>query len=180
MKSESYGGDLIIPVYINQRIVFDLVATMRDGISTVTQITQTESDEQQKGNQKGGSFGLGAALTNFVKVDLQAKKQSEERAASGEHRKEERYHTPTSLFARLLKELREGGEIIAIADGQPDIHPGQLVEVEADLRVNPMLEICETLVRAIIYLAHQAIGWLAVASEPQIASSSFPRLQCCS
>jgi hypothetical protein len=146
MKSENYGGDLIIPVYINQRIVFDLVATMRDGISTVMQITQTESDEQQKMNQKGGSFGLGAALTNFIKVDLQGKKQSEEKMANGQHRVEERYHTPTSLFARLLKELRESGEIIPIAGEYEEIHPGQLVEVEADLQINPMLDICETLI----------------------------------
>jgi hypothetical protein len=39
--------DLIVPVYINQRIVFDLVATLRDGISTVTRITESESQEKR-------------------------------------------------------------------------------------------------------------------------------------
>jgi hypothetical protein len=34
-------NNLIIPAYLNQRIVFDLIAMLQDGLSTVTRITST-------------------------------------------------------------------------------------------------------------------------------------------
>ena len=36
-------NELIIPVYLNQRIVFDMIAMLQGGIATVTRITSTES-----------------------------------------------------------------------------------------------------------------------------------------
>ena len=33
-----HDPDLIIPVYLNQRVVFDLVAMLQDGIATVTKV----------------------------------------------------------------------------------------------------------------------------------------------
>jgi hypothetical protein len=36
--------DLIIPVYLNQRIVFDLVAMLQGGIAAVTQVSQTQKE----------------------------------------------------------------------------------------------------------------------------------------
>ncbi len=38
------SNDLVIPVYLNQRVVFDLVAVLQDGIASVTQISQTHSE----------------------------------------------------------------------------------------------------------------------------------------
>ena len=37
-----HDPDLIIPVYLNQRFVFDLVAMLQDGIATVTKVVKTE------------------------------------------------------------------------------------------------------------------------------------------
>jgi hypothetical protein len=66
--------DLIFPVYINQRAVFDFVATMQDGIATVTRVTVTESEERNSKSELSGSFGLGAAMNNFFKIDAKAGK----------------------------------------------------------------------------------------------------------
>lgn len=136
--------DLIVPVYINQRIVFDLVATLRDGISTVTRITESENQQRRNESNGGGSFGLGAALSNFVRLDFQKSRKSEDQSKQGTHRSEERYHTPTSLFARLLSELRETGEIRKYVPGEVP-KPGQLIEIEASLSISPVLKACENL-----------------------------------
>jgi hypothetical protein len=139
--------DLIVPVYINQRIVFDLVATLRDGISTVTRITESESQEKRSEANGGGSFGLGAALTNFVKLDIQKNRKKEDHATRGTHRSEERYHTPSSLFAQLLGELRETGMITTYKSGDVP-EPGTLIEIEASLSISPVLKACENLTAA--------------------------------
>ena len=38
---------LIVPVYLNQRLVFDLLAMLQGGISTVTAINKTENVNSQ-------------------------------------------------------------------------------------------------------------------------------------
>jgi len=50
------SDDLIIPVYLNQRVVFDLVAVLQNGIASVTQISQTHSEI--------AGPGMGSGLTN--------------------------------------------------------------------------------------------------------------------
>ena len=37
---------MIIPAYLNQRIVFDLIAMLQDGLSTVTRITSIDNRDR--------------------------------------------------------------------------------------------------------------------------------------
>ena len=51
--SESINVDrLIVPVYINEKIVLDMLAIMEDGFSTVSQVNYTEHKESNS-IQKG-------------------------------------------------------------------------------------------------------------------------------
>ena len=63
---------LLIPVYLNQRIVFDLLAMLQGGISTVTSVSKTEQSADEKSRKMGGSFGLSQALSSLLKIDLSA------------------------------------------------------------------------------------------------------------
>ena len=49
---------LLIPVYLNQRIVFDMLAMLQDGLSTVASVSKTEQSADEKSLKMGGSFGL--------------------------------------------------------------------------------------------------------------------------
>lgn len=58
--------DLVIPVYLNQRFVFDLVAMLRGGIATVTRVSESERDVDKVSGEVGGAFGLSQALASVA------------------------------------------------------------------------------------------------------------------
>ena len=127
-------ADFCIPVYLNQSIVFDLLAIAEDGFAQVSSIRTSESSKNK------GEGGIGASnVFALLGVSLKGEK-------SGEANREithERIHTPASLFAKararlnkehLVHDLVEKPEAIA------SIKPGSFVEVEVTLRRNPLIE----------------------------------------
>ena len=49
--------DLSIPIYLNQQIVFDLLAIFEDGFSALHAIKTSSLDAENQKNNVGGSIG---------------------------------------------------------------------------------------------------------------------------
>ena len=66
MKSDINLDRLIVPVYINEKIVLDMLAIMEDGFSMVSQINYTEHKES---NAIGGcrTFDFGNYFKQTIK-----------------------------------------------------------------------------------------------------------------
>jgi len=62
--------DLILPVYLNQRLAFDLVAMLQGGIATVTRVSEAERETERSSAEVAGGFGLSQALSSLLKVNL--------------------------------------------------------------------------------------------------------------
>lgn len=135
---------LIVPVYLNQRLVFDLLAMLQGGISTVTAITNTESGESNSLQKAQATFGLSNALSSLLKIDLSGEKENGATSGHGSSVSEERVHTPASLFYKLRNNLLERKFLVQL---HSDINPksGDLVEFEASLSRNPIVETIESL-----------------------------------
>ncbi|MDO9556006.1 MAG: hypothetical protein Q7J82_00265 [Coriobacteriia bacterium] len=131
--------DLIIPVYLNQRVVFDLVAMLQGGIASVTQVTQTQTDSRNVSGEVSSTFGLSQALSSLLRVDFSGKAGGTAAAETGETRNEQRIHTPASLFIALRALLREKSYIVNDDEGV-EFRPGDIVEFSAVLQRNPLLE----------------------------------------
>ena len=56
---------LLIPVYLNQRMVFDLVAMLQGGISTVTRVSETSQERSSTERNIGAAFGLSNAFASL-------------------------------------------------------------------------------------------------------------------
>ena len=82
-----------LTTYLNQNIVFDLLAVIEDGFSKVTNLNVSNSDNKVE-VEKG--FELYEIKSNL----LQQKNMSEEKV-----------HTPTSLLAKLISYL-ENNELV--------------------------------------------------------------------
>ena len=132
-------SDLIVPVYLNQRIVFDMVAMLQGGIASVTTISQLSGLSSELSGEVSSKFGLSSALASLLRVDLSASAKGATSSEATEMRSEQRIHTPASLFMALRSEMRDKGLIVH--DG-PDAQfvPGDLVEFSASLRRNPLIE----------------------------------------
>lgn len=137
--------DLIIPVYLNQRIVFDLIAMLQGGISTVTRVSSAETTKGSDDRHYGASFGLSEALSSLLRIGISGDRMKRDEEASVVQRDEERVHTPASLFHRLRSVLVEKGLLLTVdEDYQPS--PGGLIEFSSLLKRNAMIQVLETVV----------------------------------
>ena len=131
--------DLIIPVYLNQRLVFDLVAMLQGGIATVTRVSEAQRDADRTAGEATGGFGLNQALSSLLKINLSGKVAGETEALLERTTSSDRVHTPASLFFTLRNLLIDRGVLKAV-ESQDTANPGQFVEFTALLRRNPLIE----------------------------------------
>jgi len=130
---------LLVPVYLNQRLVFDLLAMLQGGLSTVTAVSQTSNRSHDVRRDVGASFAVSEALSSLLKVDFSGKRSSSGSRAVAEEISEERVHTPASLLYQLRNNLNERGAIMRLDDGR-EPSAGEFIEFEASLLKNPVLE----------------------------------------
>lgn len=135
---------LIVPVYLNQRLVFDLLAMLQGGISTVTAINKTETANFENSETAKASFGLNAAFSSLLRIDLSGEKGSNKNKSDEKSVSEERVHTPASLFYQLRNILIEKNILVQIKNNTHP-KPGDIVEFEATLSRNPIVETIDSL-----------------------------------
>lgn len=135
---------LLIPVYLNQRLVFDLLAMMQDGLSRVTKLTTTEGGKESTDTGVKATFGLPQALASLLKIDLSARAGATAEQSGSVAKSEERIHTPASLLFKL-RDMMVAEELV-----QSDVETylpkiGDLVEFSTTLHRNPLIEAMDTM-----------------------------------
>lgn len=169
------NNELIIPVYLNQRIVFDLIAMIQDGMSTVTRVSSTEETKSANVGRYGSSFGLSQVLSSLLKIDVHGDRTKTKEGSAGLQKSEERVHTPSSLFHKLRSILKEQNKIKSMTSSYKPV-PGDIVEFATPLRRNPVIQVMDTLV-GIMDMA------IAFEDQPQkkhgkqIQSSEFVKIK---
>ncbi|ENM6576391.1 hypothetical protein AB8I88_001335 [Vibrio fluvialis] len=134
---------LIVPVYLNQKLVFDLLAMLQGGISTVTTITESTSISNSEGGKVSAGFGLSEAFSTLLKIDLSGSKEKASGTDEINTSSQERVHTPASLFFQLRNLLIEKGYLNENFNGLPQA--GDFVEFEGFLKRNPIVETIDSL-----------------------------------
>ena len=130
-KHSLVAADLPLTLYLNRQLTSDLLAALSDGFSS-SSIVQTATSEGAGANISGGAqIGI-KGLANF-EVGGQDSQQDEKSKSITEHIQQ----TPTSLFARLRKELRNHNIVRSVSD---DIRPGDFVEFESTLHKSSAVE----------------------------------------
>ena len=135
----------IIPVYLNQRIVFDLLAMLEGGLCHVTRVVSAENKTGQNHRRYGAEFGLSKALEALLSINLTGERQITNGTNETRKTDEERIHTPASLFFRLRNRLKTGNLLKLLdKDRSPEVH--DLVEFGASMLRNPLLQTMDSLV----------------------------------
>lgn len=128
--------DMIVPVYLNQRVIFDLIAMLEGGIATVSRVDESNKIGSQDDRRYGAAFGLSQALSSLLKIEMSGQQQHNNQEEKGFQKSEERYHTPSSLLYKLRKNLIETKQLEKI-EATSIIAPGQIVEFSSRLLKNP-------------------------------------------
>jgi len=102
-------SDLCVPIYLNQQVVFDLLAILEDGFSHLSSVkASTLGNESQKSKQ-GAS--IGGKFLDIVGISLKGYRIKETGSHEQVEISKEKIHTPSSLFSKLRTDLDEKGLI---------------------------------------------------------------------
>ena len=143
-ESGLHASDLPVVQYLNQRITFDLLATLEDGISQVKSIETQFSDSSSAQSSVEGGVKAGFGVPLFG-ITLGGNRSSGAEESELETTKEELVHTSSSLFARLRSELHTRSLIHKVSDidSLSEIREGHFVEFEATLHRIQIIEILD-------------------------------------
>ena len=112
MKNEKLSIDrnkLTIPIYLNTKVVIDMLATIEDGFSEVKNIQTSKSkNKEEEVSADIGASNLFALLSIAIKGNRKTENNNEQTTS------EERTHTTVSLFQKLKGTLEEEKLIIFI------------------------------------------------------------------
>ena len=142
---ELNAADLPIALYLNQRLTFDSLASLEDGFSQFSTVQTTTAGARSSGVEGEGQLGISNAFA-LVGIKLGAKGFRKADQNQSESVTDEIVHTPTSLFARLRKELRDRSMVSTIEalSDVGNVSPGDFVEFEATLTKSPIVELLQS------------------------------------
>jgi len=129
--------NLLIPVYLNQRVVFDLLAMLDNGIATVTRVSTVNEVQRTSGKYSGENFALEKTLASLLKVNAGSVEISQN---------EDRIHTPASLFHKLLRKLYSNEQIKKF-DSDLIPQPGNIVEFESSLMNKSLVQVLSRVIK---------------------------------
>lgn len=132
MKKQIDKNKLTIPIYLNTKIVFDMLATIEDGFSEVKNIQTSKSRSAEDEVEANiGTSNLFAFLSVGIKGNMKSGSND------GQTVIEEKTHTTVSLFQRLKAQL-EDEELINREIEKLEI--GDFVELQGVLKTNPLID----------------------------------------
>jgi hypothetical protein len=123
---------LTIPIYLNTKIVFDMLATIEDGFSEIKNVQI--SSEVGKETAVSADIGSGNVFA-WLNFGASANRKNNNQQSSVTT--EQRTHTTVSLFQKLRSILEENKLIKGDSD---TIVEGDFIELQGTLKTNPLID----------------------------------------
>lgn len=172
MDKKVTSDQLIIPVYLNEKTVLDMLAIIEDGFSMVSEVTSSNQDTSSSTGKLSGGISTKAILDKLLKIQLEGSFQKNKTTTSGVDTKLEKVHTNVSLLSKFRSELITGNLLTCKAGDNlniSNINAGDFIEIEGELQKNPMIDIMEKFIdvfrMADIFADKPQLGNEKVASE---------------
>ena len=68
---------LVLPVYLNEKVVLDMLAILQDGFSMVSEISTTSQESNDVSGTTKGEMSSGSLLNRVLKIKLGAEVSGE-------------------------------------------------------------------------------------------------------
>lgn len=176
MKKDFATDKLIIPVYINEKIVLDMLAIIEDGFSTVSQVSYTvQKDTSSDYKAVGTASTSHTILGKLLKLDFTADMEHSKSEGNTENVAKEKIHTNVSLFSKFRQFLIEN-KAIKYGFDIKTIKNGDFIEIEGKLEKNPLVETLE-IVSSFFDLANKLTKKPTVGTKKQVNSQKDSNLE---
>lgn len=170
---------LVLPVYLNEKVVLDMLAILQDGFSMVSEISTTSQESNDVSGTTKGEMSSGSLLNRVLKIKLGAEVSGEKKQEEQWVSKKARFHTSASLFSEFRRQLIEHDMLTCMASDSLDIHEiqiGDFIEVEGALMKNPLIDILEKFISVYrmskIFSEPVAVGHKKQASQKELAEDA--------
>lgn len=140
MRRKNMKADqLMVPVYINEKIVLDMLAIIEDGFSTVSQVSYNEHKENSNVQKLESGVSTSAnILSKLLKIDLKGEVSHSGNSGENTSVAKEKVHTNVSLLSRFRTFL-VNEKILKSGFDTANIKIGDFIEVEGELQKNPLI-----------------------------------------
>ena len=133
------ADQLMMPVYINEKIVLDMLAIIEDGFSTVSQVSYNEHKENNNVQKLESGVSTSAnILSKLLKIDLKGEVSHSGNSGENTSVAKEKVHTNVSLLSRFRTFL-VNEKILKSGFDTANIKIGDFIEVEGELQKNPLI-----------------------------------------
>ncbi len=132
-----------LPLYLNQKYVFNILAMMENGFSQLESVKLTQTEQGDKTNKVTSELGLKNAFTFFT-ATLGGERTTKTQAGNTQETTKEKVYTPNSLFAKTREQLHRQNLVKPLE--VENIRAGDFVEFKTNLRKNPLIDAIESLV----------------------------------
>lgn len=146
MQSKINKEQLIIPIYLNEKTVLDMLAIIEDGFTAVSEVSNTLQNSSETSGKISGGFSTKAILDKLLKIQLDAGIEKNTSKGTEQTTKLEKVHTNVSLLSKFRSSLIDNELLSYKYNEKIDIHKiesGDFVEISGELKKNPMIEILE-------------------------------------
>lgn len=140
MRRKNMKADqLMVSVYINEKIVLDMLAIIEDGFSTVSQVSYNEHKENSNVQKLESGVSTSAnILSKLLKIDLKGEVSHSGNSGENTSVAKEKVHTNVSLLSRFRTFL-VNEKILKSGFDTANIKIGDFIEVEGELQKNPLI-----------------------------------------
>lgn len=142
-SNENYSiKDIILPVYLNQRFVYDILATINGGFTEFYEIKDRDEDNKRVDGTVKSSIGTDNSFL-LIKADIDASLNAETENSNQKEKNYKKTHTPTSLFMQVYQYLVDNKQIKMLSGTNDidDISSGDFVEIKSSIKQNTMVEL---------------------------------------
>lgn len=132
-------NQLMIPVYINEKIVLDMLAIIEDGFSTVSQVSYSDHKENSNAQKIEAEVSTSASiLSKLLKIDLKGELSHSGNCGETENTTKEKVHTNVSLLSKFRAFLTDAN-ILKSGFDISNMKIGDFIEVEGEPQKNPLI-----------------------------------------
>lgn len=132
-------NQLMIPVYINEKIVLDMLAIIEDGFSTVSQVSYSDHKENSNAQKIEAEVSTSASiLSKLLKIDLKGELSHSGNCGETENTTKEKVHTNVSLLSKFRAFLTDAN-ILKSGFDISNMKISDFIEVEGELQKNPLI-----------------------------------------
>ena len=145
MGNEVKLDRLIIPVYINEKIVLDMLAILEDGFSMVSQVNYFEQKETSSKEKIEGGVATSSILSKLLKINMGSELSHTGRNEEQQTASIEKVHTNVSLLSKFRSFLTDK-KMLKTEFDISKIQIGDFIEFEGEVQKNPLINYMDILI----------------------------------